>query len=290
MPDHSAASHDMTVQSDDGVSLAARIFGASNMGPVTVISPATAVPARFYARFADYLAASGRPVMTFDYRGQGRSAPKSLIGDPTRFRDWGIADIPAAIAWAKAAYPGRPLHWVGHSYGGFGTGLAYNNPAIDRLFAFASMSADLRFMTPWNRIKTAPPFFVGAIIARLRGYLPAGLVGTEPLPRDAMIEWYEFCTTKGFLFGVPDLPEKRHFETLRADVRLSFADDDGWVSRAGVEHLAAHMPAARTSIWQISSQQAGGRSLGHVGFFRSEHRDTLWPKALAWLDGAAHEV
>jgi predicted alpha/beta hydrolase len=270
----------------DGVLLHGQVLAPQASGPLTVVSPATGVTARFYQRFGEYLASSGRPVLLFDYRGQGASAPKSLVGCPARFRDWGILDIPAAIDWSAANYDRRPLHWIGHSFGGFGAGLAHNNARIDRLFAFASMSADVRFMTPWVRVKTAVPFFAATLIARARGYLPGGLIGAEPLPRNVMLEWYRFCTTKGFLFGVDDLPEKRFFEGLRADVRLSFAEDDGWVSRAGTEHMLAHMPAAASrSIWQIAPEEARGQALGHVGFFRSEHRDALWPKALAWLDG-----
>lgn len=270
----------------DGYRLAATLRGGAHRGPVTIIAPATAVPARFYARFAEALIATGRPVLTFDYRGQGASAPASLKGFPARFRDWGILDIPAAIDWARTTFPDRPLHWVGHSYGGFGTGLAHNNAAIDRLFAFASMSADVRFMPLASRIKTWPQFLAGTLVARALGYLPGGLVGTEALPRDAMLEWYRFCTTKGFVFGVQDLPEVRHFASLRMPVRLAYATDDGWISRAGTEHLLARISThADRSLWEIDpATDAGGRPLGHVGFFRSEHAKTLWPSAIAWLD------
>lgn len=269
----------------DGYHLTATLRGAECAGPLTVLAPATAVPARFYARFAEYLSQHGRPVLTFDYRGQGESAPPSLKGFEGRFRDWGILDIPAAIAWADGAYPGRPLHWVGHSFGGFGLGLAHNNARVDRLFAFASMSADVRMMPLSARLKTWPQFFAGTMIARTLGYLPAGLVGTEALPKHAMLEWYRFCTTKEFVFGVKDLPETRHFATIRAPVRLSFAEDDGWVSRRGIEHMLTRISTnPDRTIWQISRTEAHGQPLGHVGFFRSTHRETLWPKALAWLE------
>lgn len=280
-----AAVRTFKLTASDGYELTATLRGAEGGGPLTVLAPATAVPARFYARFAEYLSQHDRPVLTFDYRGQGASAPPSLKGFQGRFRDWGILDIPAAIAWAEGAYPGRPLHWVGHSFGGFGLGLAHNNERVDRLFAFASMSADVRMMPMSARLKTWPQFFVGTMIARTLGYLPAGLVGTEAVPKHTMLEWYRFCTTKDFVFGVKDLPETRHFATIRAPVRLSFAEDDGWVSRRGIEHLLARISTSPDrSIWQISRTEARGQHLGHVGFFRSTHRETLWPKALAWLE------
>lgn len=278
----------VSLRTADGVTLHAQLYGRNQPGPINVIAPATAVPARFYVRFATYLADAGRPVLTFDYRGQGASAPASLKGYPGRFRDWGILDIPAAIDWATATYPDRPLHWIGHSYGGFGAGLAHNNAAIDRLFAYASMSADMRFMSGPTRLCLWPTFYVGTLITRALGYMPAGLIGSEPMSRGAMLEWYRFCSTKGFIFGVPDLPELHHFATMRMPVRLAFADDDNWVSRPGVEHLLARISQhPDRDLWQISGADAAGHSLGHMGFFRQTHRTTLWPHALAWLDGKA---
>lgn len=275
---------DLTLKADDGYELAATLHGADANGPLTIIAPATGAPQRFYTRFAMHVAATGRPTLTFDYRGQGRSAPADLRGSPIRFRDWGILDMPGVIAWAAQTYPGRPLHWVGHSYGGFGLGLAHNNAAVDRLFAFASMSADVRFMPPASRLTTWPKFYIGTLIARLRGFMPAGLVGTEPLPRDVMLEWYRFCTTPEFLFGLPEgaLPERRHFASIRCPVRLSYATDDGWISRTGIEHLLARMTShPDRSVWSITPD---GRPIGHMGFFRSAFAATHWREATAWLN------
>ncbi len=278
-------SKELSILADDGYPLAATLANPDATGPLTVIAPATAVPARYYARFQQFVAASGRPTLTFDYRGQGRSAPDDLRGFPGRFRDWGVLDIPGIIAWSALSYPDRPLHWVGHSYGGFVTGLAHNNARIDRLFAFASMTADMRLMNLRTRMTTWPQFFVGTVIARTMGYLPAGLVGTEALPKHVMLEWYRFCTTRDFIFGVPDLPEIRHFATLRAPVRLAYAEDDGWVSRAGVEDLLARMSIdPDRSTWSISKHDAANKPVGHMGFFRHTFAQSLWPKALAWLD------
>lgn len=280
-----ATSTDLVIEADDGYPIAANLANADATGPVTVIAPATAVTARYYTRFQQFLAAAGRPTLTFDYRGQGRSAPETLKGFPGRFRDWGIRDIPGVIAWSGKAYPDRPLHWVGHSYGGFGVGLAHNNAGIERLFAFASMTSDVRLMPPLPRALTWPQFFIGTLITRSLGYLPAGLVGREPLPKHVMLEWYRFCTTRGFIFGVTDLPEIANIATMRAAVRLSYAEDDGWVSAAGIEHLLARISTnPDRTTWAISPAEADGKPLGHMGFFRPGFATTLWPKALAWLD------
>ena len=77
----------LIIPADDGYPLAATLTGADGTRPLTIIAPATAVPARDYTRLQQVVAATGRPTLTFDYRGQGQSAPASLKGFPGRFRD-----------------------------------------------------------------------------------------------------------------------------------------------------------------------------------------------------------
>ncbi|MGO2540495.1 MAG: hypothetical protein ACTH8J_05050, partial [Specibacter sp.] len=48
---------------------------------LVVIHPATAVPERLYAGFSEYLAGQGYAVVTYDFRGTGRSgAPRAVRG------------------------------------------------------------------------------------------------------------------------------------------------------------------------------------------------------------------
>ena len=55
---------------------------------VVLIHPATAVPERLYLPFAGYLVEQGFAALTYDYRGIGRSAPRSLRGSKAKMRDW----------------------------------------------------------------------------------------------------------------------------------------------------------------------------------------------------------
>jgi predicted alpha/beta hydrolase len=285
-------SRDLTISADDGYPLAATLFeaepGASGRAaPIVIIGAATAVPRRYYAAFAKFLAASGARVLSFDYRGVGGSRPGSLIGFPARMRDWGILDIPGVLSWASAAYPDSPIHWVGHSYGGFGPGLAHNNRLIDRLLAVSSMTAYWRFMEGPERFRVA--LLMGAVLpaaAQLCGYFPGRLNNAEDLPKGVLLEWARWCMTPQFLFGDETLPERRHFATVRAPARFALVEDDQWVSFEGVRHLADQFPsAAETSIWRIGPADGNAREIGHVGFFRPEFQQTLWRAAHAWLDG-----
>ena len=63
-----------------------------------IINAATGVAARFYHRYAAFLATAGFDVLTYDYRGIGTSSPGALRRCGWRWRDWGLKDFDAAIA------------------------------------------------------------------------------------------------------------------------------------------------------------------------------------------------
>ena len=76
---------------------------------VVLVHPATAVTPRYYKPFAHYLAQLGCSVVTYDYRGTGRSRPAQLRGFEVSMSDWINADVGGATRWAAARYPGIPL-------------------------------------------------------------------------------------------------------------------------------------------------------------------------------------
>lgn len=282
------------IETADGHRLGATLFmpppGAVSLGHPTIIGSATAVPQRFYAKFAAFLASHGRPTITFDYRGTGASAPERLRGSSIRYRDWGIRDIPAVLDWTNRRFPAAPIHWIGHSYGGLGTGLAANNRLIARQLSIAAMSADVRYVDSKLRsLDIAMQLFVLApVAAHTVGYVPARLAGGVALPKHVALEWAKWVRTPDFLFGIPDLPEKDNFKHFTAPIRFAYAHDDGWLSRRGVEKLSEKFTsAAERTVWTISASEAGGHPVGHIGFFRSAFATTLWQAALRWLDGDA---
>jgi len=49
--------------------------------------------------------------------------------------------------------------------------------------------------------------------------------------------------------------------------------------------LAARLHAPVTPR-RLHPADVGGKAVGHFGFFRPEHADTLWPEVLQWFDDA----
>ena len=80
----------------DGFDLHGKLWSPVDQAHTALlINPATGVAAKYYSRYASYLAAAGFLVLTYDYRGIGASKPQSLYRD-------GICQLP--IKWKKDIY------------------------------------------------------------------------------------------------------------------------------------------------------------------------------------------
>jgi predicted alpha/beta hydrolase len=201
-------------------------------------------------------------------------------------RDWCTLDVPGLIAWVSREHARRPLHWVGHSLGGFGVGLAHNNHLIDRQLSIAALSGYWRNMAPVERWRVrALMGGLGPLVVRAFGYFPGVLLGGEDLPGPAFLEWRRWCMSPGFLFDDLPFPETVNFARLRAPIRFGQVEDDVWATPAAVSAIAARFTgSADRSVWPIRLAGSGTKRIGHHGFFRAEHRDILWPAAAEWLD------
>jgi predicted alpha/beta hydrolase len=289
-PAAGAAGREVSVTALDGRVLAATLYEPATPpaadAPITVVAGGAGIQRRFFGRFAAYLAERGRPALTFDYRDIGGSRQGSLRGSRVLMRDWCLLDVPGAIDWARKTYPQRPIHWVGHSMGGFATGLAPNGHLIARQLNVATLSGYWGRMASPERYRVlvlmgyASPAIVWAM-----GYLPGVLMGGEDMPARAFLEWRGWCMQPEFLFGDPTLAETGNFPNFKAPLRVAQISDDPWGTEAAVGHMTAHYTgSADRSMWRIAPADAGVAKIGHFGFFRPEMRGTLWREAAAWLE------
>jgi predicted alpha/beta hydrolase len=201
-------------------------------------------------------------------------------------RDWCTLDVPGVLAWATRENGGRPVHWVGHSMGGFATGLAHNHALVARQLNVATLSGYWGRMAAPERYRVwllmgqlAPP------LVRALGYLPGRLLGGEDMPAPAFLEWARWCMHPEFIFGDPTLAETGNVARFRAPIRFAQIEDDPWGTPASVGHMAGHFSGSTDrTLWTVRPADAGTARIGHLGFFRPEFRDPLWTAALAWLD------
>ena len=276
---------DIRLPAADGFLLGATLYlprGARSHA--VLINSATAVPRRIYRGFASYLAGRGCAVLTYDYRGTGDSRPKSLAGFPATMADWAALDVSAAVDWMRARYPAMPLGFVGHSFGGQALGLIPSNAEVSRALLVAAQAGTWRLMSSPERYRVyALLACVGVPLTHALGYAP-GRVGLGlDLPKGVFLEWARWVASDRYFFDDSRLRALANFPRYRGALRALSFSDDPWATEAAVEMLCAGFTSIRPDIHVIAPAEAGARKIGHFGFFRPQHRDTLWRGAAEWI-------
>jgi predicted alpha/beta hydrolase len=278
---------DTTITARDGRALAATVFAPPSAPQAAVlINSATAVPRKIYRGFATYLAQQGFTVLSYDYRGIGGSRPASLKGFEVRMRDWAALDTTAAIDHMRRVWPNVPLSVVGHSYGGHAVGLVPNNHEISRALLVASQAAHWRLMHAPEKYRVYLMMAVfGRGLARMLGYVPGRLGIGEDVPRDVFLEWTDWVTRPRYFFDDPTLEALENFPRYRGALRAMCMTDDPWATAPAVDLLCTGFTGTKPERVDVDPRAIGAHKIGHFGFFRPEHRASLWRDAAEWLKG-----
>jgi predicted alpha/beta hydrolase len=286
---------DIALPATDGYLLGATLFlplGAKRHA--VLINSATAVPRKVYRGFAGYLARRGCAVLTYDYRGTGDSRqkslvgynqPKSLVGFKASMSNWAALDVTAAVAWMRERYKNLPLAYVGHSFGGQALGLLANNGEVARALFVAAQAAHWKLMASPERYRIyAMMNFLGTPLTRALGYAPGwGGIGMD-LPKGVFEQWTRWVMSPRYLFDEPNLAALQNFAKYQGALRALCFSDDPWATLPAVELLCSGFTAIKPEILTIAPADVDASKIGHLGFFRPEHRDTLWRGAAEWLE------
>ena len=269
---------EITLTARDGYKLGATLYG-SGARPVLVM-PATGVPQSYYARFAAYLAERGFTVLTFDYRGIGRSLFTDVRKVMARMQDWAALD--GAAAFDHLA--GKKIAVVGHSFGGQALGLLPDPARISAALVVGSQSGYWKNWPLLGRAWMWPATHIGLpLVSRVHGYFPASRLGFgEDLPAGVARQWASWCRHPRYLVGALGVEEL--YARVRAPVRAYAISDDAFAPLPAVEALRPLYPNAKWETRRVVPREVGARSLGHFGFFRERFRDSLWHEAAQWLE------
>ncbi|UDF35363.1 UNVERIFIED_ORG: alpha/beta fold hydrolase [Shinella sp. XGS7] len=282
----------ISFRASDGFELKGHVYGE----PATaraglLIAPAMGVEQRYYADFAQWMAAQGWLVLSFDYRGMGASRPAemrgSLKGLEADIRLWAERDASAALDELDRRLGGaeRPIHWLGHSLGGQILGLLPNRERVSRAITVGSgsgywreNSAGLRRYVWWLWYVIVP------LSLPLFGYFPGRrLRKVGDLPRGVMAQWRRWCLDRDYMMGEGGTALRAQYAALRAPMlSLAFTDDE-FMSRRNTESLHGFYAGAQPELRRIAPADVGVRRIGHFGFFRKHFEASLWPQVSAWL-------
>ncbi|MGO3927295.1 alpha/beta fold hydrolase [Rhodopseudomonas pseudopalustris] len=288
-------SDDITFPATDGFALAATLYlplGARRNA--VLINSATAVPRKIYRGFASYLARRGSAVLTYDYRGIGGSRPPpprgsdrapSLARFEATMADWAAKDVTAAVNWMRERYDTLPLRYVGHSFGGQALGLLPNNHEISRALLVAAQAGSWKLIAHPERYRVALLLNVlGVPLTHLFGYAPGRIGLGEDLPKGVFLQWVDWVMRERYMFDDKSLVALANFPFYRGALRALCFTDDPWATRPAVEMLCAGFESVQPEIISIAPEDTDADAIGHFGFFRPEHRDTLWRAAAEWLE------
>lgn len=275
----------LTIATQGETRLVATVFEPAGAGTATVVIPsAMGVAQKFYASFAEWLATQGYRVVTFDYRGIGLSAPRSLRGFKMTLFDW-ARDCAAVIDFIDERWPGAPLFWLGHSLGGQLVGLIPNRERIDRIMTVATGNGYwLENSWPTRRFVWWLWFVVVPIATRIADYFPGKrLRKVGDLPRGVMEQWRRWCLNPEYVVGVEGDAVRGAYASIKAPMMsVSFTDDE-MMSGRSILSLHALYVSAPIEYRRIAPRDIGAERIGHFGFFRPQFERTLWPLVPQWL-------
>lgn len=272
----------------DGVVLGGHFWAGSSgrrIGTV-IINPATGVAARYYHYYADFLATHGFDVLTYDYRGIGRSRPASLRGCGYRWRDWGELDFDAVLRFAQSHDPAAPLLVVGHSIGGFLPGLSESGPAIHRMLTVGAQYAYWRDYAQDHRAGLVLKWHViMPVLTALFGYFPGRKLGwLEDLPAGVANEWsFRRARMELSHAGGTRAEVLRRFAAISAPIlAIAVSDDELGTVPAVRRALQYYRGAPRTEVL-LAPEDLDQDKIGHFSLFHSRHASGFWLDTLLWL-------
>lgn len=269
---------ELTLTTADGVSIAANLFEAASPKGAVVVAGAMGVRQSFYAPFAKYLVSKGLTVLTFDYRGIGRS--KAPEGREPDILTWARQDLAAAIV---AVADRGPAALVGHSLGGQIVPVAPNAERLKAVLIIAGGQSGYwrHWSFPYNLGIWATWYFTLPVFTTLLGRAPMRAFGQgEDLPKKVALQWARWGRHKDYIASETG---REPFARMRMPVlALSLADDKGYAPRRAVAALLALWENAPKEHRHLEPSDFRLPSIGHFGVFRPESAP-VWGMASDWL-------
>ena len=283
----------LRIRALDGYELGAVLYSAcAGAAPrrAIVLHGGAGIQARRYRHFARFLARSGVPVLTYDYRGIGLSRPSSLRGFRPVIEDWAEYDCSAAIGWLRERFPRAELVGIAHSVSALLFGGAHNAAEQARMILVGAHTGYYGDYHPLYRVPMAALWHgLMPALTRLFGYFPARRLGLgDDIPAGIALQWAARRSSdlRPAGAGPGDERTRRLLERCAALERPALVirfSDDAFATAAGMRRLLAYYPRLSPQYLVFTPAGSGVRKIGHFCFFGRRAGLALWPELVARL-------
>lgn len=266
------------LQKENGNPINSCIFHPSGeANAVIVICNAIGIHQNYYRKFAEWLCDNDFIVITFDFTGTGQHGRNEIRNADIDLMTWVNHDCKAAIDLAIEAANGKPIYWIGHSFGGQILGYISNHKAISKAifvatgegyWGNASLSMKLQGLLFW--------YFITPICTTLLPYFPGRklrLIGD--MPNGALLQWRRWCLTPDYVYGAID-NSKSAYDSVNIPIYSITLTDDAMISKRATEALLGKYRHADITRIEISPEEASDNKIGHLGFFNAKNKSKLW--------------
>jgi len=249
-----------------------------------VISSATGVLQKYYAKFASHFASLGFTVYTFDYSGIGASQSEHIKHNSCNLKDWGINQA-KVLNHAKSKNPNHKIILLTHSIGGQLIGLNPNIELADAIITICSQSGYWKLFKGFNRFRMFVFWYVLIpLTTPLFGYFPAKKLGLfENIPKKAVYQWRHWGINKNYMlsqFNAHDL----YFKNVTCNIlSLSFPRDK-FAPKIAVDWLSKRFENATVNRQHIIPEALKINDVKHFGFFRIKFKTSLWLLTQDWIE------
>ena len=277
----------------DGHSLTVSKFHSKKaINQVLVITSATGVLQKYYARFAHFFALKGLVVYTFDYHGIGKSSGSEadIKSNTSTIISWGRNDLATVVAVAKNENPTAKLTLVGHSLGGQLLGFNTNYNMVDKVVLVACQTGYWKYFDSIHKIKMLFFWYVMIpVLTPIFGYFPAKKLGLfENLPKPMVYQWSRWGKKPDYFMQYYD-NENFFFDKLEIPLLALSFSQDSFAPKPAVDWLAAQYKNAR--IKRVHHQaKKEERHVGHFGFFKSWAQEPYWEQCLNYIQHGKYEA
>lgn len=272
----------------DGYRLGGHLWPAAEGAErgTVIVNPATGVVAKYYHRYARFLAGQGYAAITYDYRGIGTSRPSRLRNLRMEWRHWGELDFDAVVHWAHTRDPHGFLGVVGHSIGGFLPGFAPDGHRIDRILTVGAQYAFWRNYAPEQRLGMLLRWHVVMPALTLGlGYFPGKRLGwLEDLPAGVALEWSFRRERMEMNYPRAERAAILHrFAAVRAPILAIGLADDEYGTKAAIRAGLDYYTGAPRQQVELLPTDLGFAEVGHFSMFHDRHAGGFWPATIDWL-------